>query len=110
MTKSIFDRIVDLSIEIGLFDNGIELHSFLMGILLPYACMGVSIFDKRVAAVVFGTAILTGYGIIPSLPTVGVVDQKPWYFIIGSCASSIFIYLSIKSDTRLISILTSYHP
>ena len=96
LTKSIFDRVVDFTIQIGLFDNGIELHSFLMGGLLPYACLGIAIFDRRVAALVFGSAILTGYSSISPLPSTGVIDQKPLYFIIGSCCSSIFVYLILN--------------
>lgn len=96
MKKSIFDHIVDFTIEIGIFEDGIELHSFVMGAMLPYACLGISMFDKRVAALVFGSAILVGYGLIPPIPTTGVIDQKPWYFVIGSCSSSIFVYLTIN--------------
>lgn len=96
MEKSIFDQIVDFTIEVGLFEDGVELHSFVMGAMLPYACLGIAIFDKRVAAIVFGSAVLVGYGLIPPVPTTGVIDQKPWYFIIGSCSSSIFVYLTIN--------------
>lgn len=93
MENSIFDAMADAAIQTSAFSSGLELHSFLMGILLPYVCLGIAIFDKRVAGIVFGICVLSGYGLIPFAPTATVIEQKPWYFIIGSCSSSIFVYL-----------------
>jgi hypothetical protein len=49
MEGSIFDMMADVAIRTSAFSSGLELHSFLMGILLPYICLGIAIFDKRVA-------------------------------------------------------------